>query len=145
MFPLMPRNESINSKQIWDQAFQLKYRPSEKSVPTMAHSFHSLILFFRKVCFAEITMSERIFVSVGSQSATISESQLFSKGLPALVSRQSNSSAEQSKAFKMEMNTSRLGTVEPDSMWLMWLGPTPIASDNFSWVRPFSIRCCFIR
>lgn len=76
------------------------------------HSFYSVILFLRSVSFAEITMSESIFVSVGSQSAMISDSQLFSKGFPALVSRQSNSSAEQSNAFRIEMNTSRLGTVE---------------------------------
>ena len=110
----------------------------------MRQPLYSLTLFFRNVSFAEMTISESIFVSVGSQSAMISESQLFSRGFPALISRQSNSSAEQSKTFRIEIKTSRLGTVEPDSMWLIWLGPTPIASDKRSWVSPLSTLRRFI-
>ena len=107
--------------------------------------FYSIVLFFRSVALVLFKTSVRILVSVKSQSPINSVSQFCKNGFAVLISRQSSSSAEHSNTLQIVINTSMLGTVLPLSRWLMWLAPTPISSDSFSWVSPFSIRFCLIR
>ena len=107
--------------------------------------FYSVILFFLSVALVLFKTSVRILVSVKSQSPINSVSQFCKNGFAVLISRQSSSSAEHSNTLQIVINTSMLGTVLPLSRWLMWLAPTPISSDSFSWVSPFSIRFCLIR
>ena len=107
--------------------------------------FYSIVLFFRSVALVLFKTSVRILVSVKSQSSISLVSQFCKNGFATLISLHSSSSAEHSNTLHIVIKTSILGTVFPLSKWLIWLAPTPISSDNLSWVSPFSIRFCLMR